>query len=177
MVRRRRESRYKRAVLRPEDEPRVLEAIRREPGRSLRSISRATGVHPTAVRGHVNRLARTGQLREFRVSATRSRFYAGETAPSDLAVDHELRQAGQPQLLSWIARNPGATQLDLLAHTQSLGWSRSTTQHRLKRLVEQGLVATSRHGKYNHYVLSPDVRTPVKTEPTPDRPTSVRENS
>ena len=146
--------RFEYYFLYPKDEARVLQAISRSPGLSLRAIGRATGLHIGVVRGHVHRLTKQRRIAQRRHGA-RILAYPRPSAPKDdrraVAADQELRLEEQRRLLAFIAGRPALTQTDILEATAQWGWARSTTQHRLGRLIKAGLVKSRRRGREKLY--------------------------
>lgn len=135
--------RFRQSVLYPEDTARVLAAVRAAPGSVLRSLAATTDLHPNVVRGHAQVLCDQGHV-ELRRTGSRILVYPTEVAPAHgkraLATAMELRLEEQQRLLAFIKQNPGLDQAGIVKAAQVWGWARSTTQHRLGRLVQAGLV-------------------------------------
>lgn len=68
-------------------------------------------------------------------------------------------------LYEWVTTHPRAHQKEILEAMEHLhGWSRSTTQHRLGRLVDGGALALQYYGRLKQYVpRSPPVSVPQAT--------------
>lgn len=65
-----------------------------------------------------------------------------------------LREPPLEQLHGWLSERPEAHQKEVLEAMESLhGWGRSTTQHRLTRLVEGGLVSIRLQGRLKFYAV------------------------
>jgi predicted transcriptional regulator len=110
------------------------------PGIGLRELARSTGIPVSSVIHHVTILKRQRRLAEAR-SGRRSILLPAGAGPLDGLRAAAERDARLRLLLDWVAANPGCLQRDALAAMEGLGWSRSTTQHRLRRLVGDGLLA------------------------------------
>lgn len=146
--------RFQQNILHPADQARVLKAVRASPGVHLRAIARLTGLHPNVIRGYVQHLVRAGHVVE-RQLGPRILVYPRERAPNAghraVAADHELQGAEQRRLLAFIQQRPGLRQKDIVDAAQAWGWPRSTTQHRLQRLVEANLVHCDVDGQAKRY--------------------------
>jgi predicted transcriptional regulator len=66
-----------------------------------------------------------------------------------------LREPALNALHEWIERHAGAAQREILDAMLAQGWSRSTTQHRLQRLVAGGAVELGNQGRRRTYRLRP----------------------
>ena len=135
--------RFRQSVLYPEDTARVLAAVRAAPGSVLRALALATDLHPNVVRGHAQVLSDQGRV-ELRRMGSRILVYPIEVAPGHgkraLVTAMELQLKEQQRLLAFIKQNPGLGQAGIAKATWAWKWARSTTQHRLGRLVQAGLV-------------------------------------
>jgi predicted transcriptional regulator len=139
--------------------------ILQDPGINFRQLARASGLAAGTARHHLTVLGRAGLVVEQGFGFTR-RFFAPR-APSDAAVVL-LRESSLKQLHDWIKANPGAPQLQVLDAMAPLGWSRSTTQHRLQRLVQGGALQLRCQGRFKRYWAgpAPSLLGPMQKRPT-----------
>jgi len=126
------------------------------PGATFREVAREVGLAAGTARHHLTVLRRAGHIVEhpFRSSV---RFFEnhGKFA-NNWRETVLLREPALSVLEDWIKENPGAAQkdiLDAMAHLHQ--WSRSTTQHRLGRLVGEGLAHVTHSGRLLHYKPGP----------------------
>jgi predicted transcriptional regulator len=149
--------RFRQNVLYPKDSARIREAVQRSPGSTLRALGLTLELHPVVVRGHVQLLARQGQVAQRRLGS-RILVYPLQSAPKRgkrvVAAEVELRSEMQRRLLALIAEHPGLRQGEILEETSKWGWPRSTAQHRLGRLVEAGVVACKERRREKRYSSS-----------------------
>lgn len=119
------------------------------PGMGLRALSSRVGIPVGTTRHHLNVLLRSGLLREARVGVALAFMPAGD----DRNAGHValLREPGLVELRDVVASMGRVCQRDLL---DSLTWPRSTTQHRLDRLVEAGLLRVRPQGRYLFYEVT-----------------------
>jgi predicted transcriptional regulator len=135
------------------DHPRrqqLLALIREDPGASFRAIARLLDMQAGTVRHHLNVLRRSGLIVE-RIHGATTRFFDAEARDDDWVGTVLRRDADLATLHDWLKLNPRASQGQVLHAMAAKGWQRSTTQHRLKRLVEGGLAAVFAQGRYKLY--------------------------
>lgn len=130
--------RFKRYVLFPEDQQRLLQEVRKRPGSTMRELRQVTGLHHAKVTGHLKRLEEAGLVAVQRWQGA-DRIFPAEAA-GNLRADLELRQPAQRRLLLLIESKPDLRQDEILALAAGWGWPKSTTQHRLKRLEKVGVI-------------------------------------
>ena len=139
----------------PRDPPRnprrrrLLEAIRLRPGATFRELVRETGLAAGTARHHLTMLRRSGRIEEHRHHSTLRYFEAGRFDDWEAVV--LLREPDLAMLHAWVREHPGSIQRDVLVAARSWGWSRSTTQHRLQRLVAGGLLEVVPAGRRKAY--------------------------
>ncbi|MHB1262216.1 MAG: winged helix-turn-helix transcriptional regulator [Thermoplasmatota archaeon] len=133
----------------------LLAFVQGNPGASFREIARRTGIAPGTARHHLTVLVRSGLILE-RSQGNTQRFFAGDAQHEDswntVAL---LRDSALACLLGWLAANPGAPQRQVIEAMQGNGWSRSTTQHRLKRLAIGGAASVKMQGRLRLYSANP----------------------
>lgn len=139
----------------------VLDYIAGHPGPTFREIVRATGVAAGTVRHHLGVLKRTGLVIEHRFRST-VRLFENEPRYRDgWRTTVVLREGSLQHLHAWLEAHPGRSQKEILDNAQAWDWSRSTTQHRLKRLADEGLVEIVPHGRLKLYHARSEVREPT----------------
>ncbi|HUR63889.1 MAG TPA: winged helix-turn-helix transcriptional regulator [Candidatus Thermoplasmatota archaeon] len=152
----------------------IYEYIQAHPGANFREIARGVGSATGTTRHHLTVLKRNGAVMERAHGAT-TRFFENHgkfeaTWPSVVL----LREEPLRQLHDWLAMHPGAAQKEVLEAMAQAGWSRSTTQHRLQRLVAGGAVELRPQGRLKMYRTSaPSPLEPVaQPARTPEAPGS-----
>ena len=110
----------------------VLDAVRRNPGIGIRALQRATGLSLATVQKRVKTLRRARRLRTVRSGGRLACLLTGEALPPEPLPPPLAR------LLAILAVNGPMREVEFLELNAPT--PRSTTQHRLQRLVELGLV-------------------------------------
>jgi predicted transcriptional regulator len=122
------------------------------PGATFREVAREVRLPAGTARHHLSSLKRAGLLVEHPFHAS-VRFFENHGKYAKTWRETTVRRdPALAQLEAWLQAHPGAAQKDILdAMEQGPGWSRSTTQHRLARLVAEGLVHATASGRRLHY--------------------------
>lgn len=129
----------------------IFDYVQQNPGANFREIARNTGIAAGTVRHHLNVLARSDIVAEHQHGST-VRFFENSARYQSNWADHVLlREPALGALYEWLRANPGAPQKAVLEGMEPQGWSRSTTQHRLSRLVEGGLATIKLQGRLKIY--------------------------
>lgn len=134
-------------VLRNRNRRAIFDYIGQNPGAGFNELQRALDVGKETVSYHVRVLLNAGKITQQSHGNTRRFFPAGFDAGQRTRTVL-LRTKALDDLYALVERHPNLAQgeiMDLAA--KEMGWSRSTTQHRLGRLVKAGLVATQREGR------------------------------
>jgi predicted transcriptional regulator len=129
----------------------VFEYIQQNPGANFREVARRTGIAAGTVRHHLNVLARSDIIVEHQHGSTVRLFENLSKFQANWADHVLLREPSLGELYDWLKANPGAPQKAVLEGMEPQGWSRSTTQHRLSRLVEGGLATIRLQGRLKIY--------------------------
>lgn len=131
----------------------IFDYIQHNPGANFREIARNTGIAAGTVRHHLNVMTRSDIVVEHQHGSTVRLFENLGRFQSDANwADHVLlREPPLGQLYAWLKANPGAPQKAVLEGMEPQGWSRSTTQHRLARLVDGGLATIRLQGRLKIY--------------------------
>jgi hypothetical protein len=134
------------------DHPRrqeLLAYVLRHEGVGARDAAKATGIPASTVNHHLWMLKRHGLLAHTR-DRSRLLFHAPNQRPTPPLPP------GMEPLQEWLAVHPGRPQKAALDAMQaSHGWPRSTTQHRLRLLVQAGRLEATKAGRTCHYRLVP----------------------
>ncbi len=138
---------------------RIHAYVRDHPGANFREVVRGAECPAGTVRHHLTVLVRAKVLME-RPHGSTLRFFENhgkfDATWSNVVL---LREPELQALHDWIERHPASAQKDVLnAMEAAHGWSRSTSQHRLARLVEGGIVQLRIQGRLKMYALAPAVR-------------------
>ncbi len=130
----------------------LYDAVLSSPGINFRELSRQTGVAAGTARYHLTVLTRSGLVVEkphhnvLRFFENHGRF---EATWNRVGV---LRDPALRELHEWALAHGACAQKDILDAMESEhGWSRSTTQHRLARLVADGLLCIRLRGRFKVY--------------------------
>ncbi len=149
----------------------VAEYIREHPGATFRELLRGTGIASGTVRHHVAVLRQHGVIEEYRHLETLRYFERGSSESARWKDIVHLREPELARLHEWLTGVGPSFQKDILAASAAWGWSRSTTQHRLKRLVAGGLISVTDQGRLRRYTV---LRGDPSTQPEPPEVESVR---
>ncbi|MHB1260302.1 MAG: hypothetical protein ACYC2H_01160 [Thermoplasmatota archaeon] len=130
----------------------IYEFVVKNPGVHFREALRATGIPAGSGQYHINRLVAAGlliqrrQRSSLRLFENHKRFH--ETWQDWVALrDPRLRQ-----LHDWLVQHPDSKQKDILdAFRSAHGWSLTTTQRRLERLVRDGVAKAHTRGRGKFY--------------------------
>lgn len=132
----------------------IFEHIQRNPGTSFRETARIVGMAAGTVRHHLNVLQRSGMVVERPHGATVRFFENHGKHDADWVEVVMLREPALKLLFDWLKQSPQSPQTAILEAMEVHGWSRSTTQHRLSRLVDAGLVTIRLQGRYKMYSIA-----------------------
>ncbi len=149
----------------------LMEYIKKNPGATFRELLRATGIHSGTARHHVAILVRSGLVMQQEHKATHRFFENHGKYAENWNEVVLLREPELKRLHDWLVANPGSPQKEILAATGAWGWSRSTTQHRLGRLVEDGLVGIRQQGRLKLHSVANSA--PAKAPAVPARAGAV----
>lgn len=133
----------------PPNRRRVFDYVAGHPGATYREIVRETGLANGTTQHHVSVLVQSKRIVERPLG--QSKRYFAELKADWLSVAL-LRDQPLKDLHDWIQLHPRSTQGELLQAMERDDWSRSTTQHRLARLVREGLVECYAEGRYKRYL-------------------------
>jgi predicted transcriptional regulator len=137
-------------VVLPANRERIYEYIINNPGSHIRKISRHLDLAIGDTQHHLKILEKTGLIRSrqmglFKLYYTVSIF--AERQQSILAV---LGQDVPRDIILFLVENPGASQSDIARYK---GFSPSTINWHMSRLIEIGLIRSQREGRFvNYYV-------------------------
>lgn len=129
----------------------IFEYVQLHPGANFREIARNTGIAAGTVRHHLNVLGRSDIIVEHQHGSTVRLFENQARFQQNWADLVLLREPPLGQLHAWLKEHPASPQKAVLEGMDAHGWSRSTTQHRLARLVEGGLATIRLQGRLKIY--------------------------
>lgn len=132
----------------------IFDYIQRHPGANFREVARNTSIAAGTVRHHLNVLERSGQVVEHSHGSTVRLFENHGKFQHDWADLVLLREPALGQLHAWLKDHPGSPQKAVLEAMEVEGWSRSTTQHRLSRLVDGGIASIRLQGRLKLYSVA-----------------------
>jgi predicted transcriptional regulator len=133
---------------------RVYEYIKNHPGSHLRKISKELDMTPSDTQYWCNRLERMALVRSRRLGLYKAYYPAsilGERHEHILAI---LQQKTPRIIVLYLIENSGASQKDIAQHT---GFAAATISWHMSRLIEFGLVYSSRKGKFVKYYITGDI--------------------
>lgn len=133
---------------------RIFTYIQEHPGANFREVARKTDIAAGTVRHHLTVLERAGHVVEHPHQGTVRLFENHGRFDHNWADVVLLREPPLLKLHAWLAEHPGSPQKAALEAMEAVGWSRSTTQHRLARLVEGGLVTIRLQGRLKIYAVA-----------------------
>ncbi len=115
----------------------IMAYVEANPGQSFRALSRGTRIPTGTLTHHLGVLKRHGRLAE-RPLGIRRLFYPADAVVSDPVAATMNLEPTLGALHAFVAANGSVMQNVVLAAFEAQGWPRSTTQHRLGRLVAVG---------------------------------------
>jgi DNA-binding transcriptional ArsR family regulator len=132
----------------------IQEYLIAKPGAGFRELMRGTGSSSASLRRHLEILKQTGHIVEQKHGRSRRFMPVGihfEQRNSTIL----LREQTLAELHSLVERNPWLAQSEIMdLAARDLAHSRSTTQHRLGRLLKGGLLTVRRTGRYRLYAVA-----------------------
>jgi predicted transcriptional regulator len=129
----------------------IFEFIQLHPGANFREVARSTGIASGTVRHHLTVLGRAGHIVEHHHASTVRLFENHGKFDNNWADLVLLREESLAKLHGWLMQHPQSPQKAILSAMELEGWSRSTTQHRLARLMEGGLLTIRLQGRLKIY--------------------------
>ena len=135
----------------------LLDFVLGDPGAGFLELARRTRIAPGTLRHHLSVLARSGWIVERRNGCT-LRFFGNDGGHDDSWTHCVLmREPALAALHAWLEANPASPQGSVVQAMARQGWSRSTTQHRLGRLVQGGVAIVVPRGRWKLYGLVRDM--------------------
>ncbi len=136
--------------------------ILEHPGGTFREVIRGTEIPAGTARHHLAILRQTNLIQEHGHKATLRYFENHGRFDDSWNTVVMLREPELKRLHKWLLKNPGSMQREILdAAGADWGWSRSTTQHRLKRLSDEGLIDVKLQGRLKLYTAKQRAPVPV----------------
>ncbi len=129
----------------------LMSYIELHPGATFRELVRGTEIPAGTARHHIVVLKQANLIMEKPHNQTLRYFENHGKFEDSWNSVVLLREPELNSLHKWLLRHDGSTQKDILAWAESEGWSRSTAQHRLKRLEAEGLVSMRPMGRWKTY--------------------------
>jgi predicted transcriptional regulator len=138
-----------------DNKQRICDYIRTYPGSHLRKISKDLNIAIGNIQYHLFLLEKGGSIKSRRINF-RKVYYAasilGERHESILAI---LRQETPRDILLYLIENPHATQIEIAAR---MGFASPTVSWHMSRLIEIGLIAGHKEGKFVKYEILGDAK-------------------
>jgi predicted transcriptional regulator len=131
----------------------IHQLIGANPGIAYRELIRLSDLPAGTARHHLLKLEEMKLVRAIR-HGNHVRYFVGDPQGQSLDAIAATRDPELRALLGWIHGAPLVTQKTILEQTLNWGWSRATTQNRLKRLVESGLLIGQREGREIRYAAA-----------------------
>ena len=138
----------------PKNKVRVYEYIKNHPGSHLRKISKELDMTASDTQYWCNRLEKMASVRSRRLGLYKTYYPAsilGERHENILAI---LQQKTPRNIVLYLLENSGASQKDLAQHT---GFAAATISWHMSRLIEIGIVYSSKEGKFVKYHIRGDI--------------------
>jgi predicted transcriptional regulator len=132
----------------------LFDLVAGEPGLTFREVERRLGWGNGVTRHHLDILVQQGHLVARRHLNTVRYFENHGRFDADWQAVVHRRDPGSRWLLEVLRLAP-RTQREVVELAEQIGWSRSATQRRLARLVDDGLLATQPDGNGRRYCLTP----------------------
>lgn len=149
-------------ALENENRRKLYAYITANPGATFREVLRGTDMAAGTARHHLTVLARSKMIVEHGHRSTLRFFENHGKFDATWTSVVLLREDDLSKIYQWLTTHPNAFQRELLEHAESAWrWSRSTTQHRLARLIDGGLVEVSQAGRRKFYhAVAPEAAEP-----------------
>jgi DNA-binding MarR family transcriptional regulator len=133
---------------------RVYDYIKNYPGSHLRKITKELDMATSDTQYWCNRLEKMALVRSRRLGLYRTYYPAsilGERHENILAI---LQQKTPRMIVIYLLENSGASQKNLAQHT---GFAAATISWHMSRLIEIGIVYSSKEGKFVKYYIRGDM--------------------
>lgn len=133
---------------------RVYDYIKNHPGSHLRKISKELDMTTSDTQYWCNRLEKMALVRSRRLGLYKTYYPAsvlGERHENILAI---LQQKTPRNIVLYLLENSGASQKDIAQHT---GFAAATISWHMSRLIEIGIVYSSKGGKFVKYYIRGDI--------------------
>jgi len=138
----------------PKNKVRVYDYIKNHPGSHLRKISKELDMTTSDTQYWCNKLEKMASVNSRRLGLYKTYYPAsilGERHENILAI---LQQKTPRNIVLYLMENSGATQKDLAQYT---GFAGATINWHMSRLIEMGIVYSSREGKFVKYYIRGDI--------------------
>lgn len=135
------------------DHPRrrlLWKLVRKDPGVNFRGLVRRAKLAPATARHHLSVLV-SSQLLVERSHGCTVRFFDPDAMDEAWAEAVLRRDPALAELHDWLKANPRSPQRTVVEAMRARGWARSSTQHRLARLVAGGAATIFVQGRYKLY--------------------------
>ena len=133
---------------------RVYDYIKHHPGSHLRKISKELDITTSDTQYWCNRLEKVALVRSRSLGLYKTYYPAsivGERRQYILAI---LQQKTPRTIVLYLMENSGASQKDITQHT---GFAAATISWHMSRLIEIGIVYSSKEGKFVKYYIRGDI--------------------
>jgi len=133
----------------------IRDYVAGNPGATFRELRGVTGLKSALLNHHLRVLKGGGLIHEQGHGASRRFLPPGLTSEEQRMKAILLREEPVNEVYELVRRHPWLAQGDLLdLAARELGFSRSTTQHRLGRLVKAGLLVVRHEGRFKLHAVA-----------------------
>lgn len=130
----------------------IYQAIARNPGIDVITLTMVTGINENTLRYHLFKLAEAGKITCFtRPAVVRYFLNQGAYDPAEQVIWHYLWSDTPRHILLLLSRTPGLTRQQIAG---AIGISGPSVTRQMKHLIEDNIIENRVPGHANHYYLS-----------------------
>jgi len=130
----------------------IYQAIARNPGIDVMTLTTVTGINENTLRYHLFKLAEAGKITCFtRPAVVRYFLNQGAYDPAEQVIWHYLWSDTPRHILLLLSRSPGLTRQQI---ADAIGISGPSVTRQMKHLIDDNIVENRVPGHANHYYLT-----------------------